>query len=247
MTPHTHDLIAFLVPSRGRPEAAAEVLESFVATDGFDAAGLAFVVDADDDRLDDYRDLAHTRDLGAGDYFGVIVLSAHGQRGMVRALNVAASAAASPAGDIPFALGFMGDDHRLRTPGMTRRWLDELHDLGTGFVYGDDLLQSEAMPTAVAMTTDIVTALGWMAPPTLRHLNVDLAWLELGRGLDRIRYLPDTVIEHLHPAAGKADLDAGYEAVNNDEVAGADGAAYAQWLEADLDANLQAIRVACAL
>jgi hypothetical protein len=68
-----------------------------------------------------------------------------------------------------------------------------------------------------------------MAPPTLTHLYVDNAWLDLGRALESITYLPDTVIEHLHPHAGKAEPDEGYERVNGDAMYDADRAAYDAW------------------
>jgi hypothetical protein len=89
------------------------------------------------------------------------------------------------------------------------------------------------------MTSDIVTTLGYFAPPALVHLCLDLVWLDLGRGLDRITYLPDVVIEHMHPAAGKADVDQGYEEVNSAEQVSSDSAAYIDYrdnggLEADL-------------
>jgi hypothetical protein len=96
------------------------------------------------------------------------------------------------------------------------------------------------MATAVAMTSDIVSTLGYMAPPAMVHLCVDLVWLDWGRGMGRITYLDDMVIEHLHPAAGKAELDAGYEEVNSEQQVSSDSAAYYDYrdnggLEADLE------------
>jgi hypothetical protein len=58
--------------------------------------------------------------------------------------------------------------------------------------------------------------------------------------MERITYLGDVVIEHLHPANGKAKLDQGYEECNSPEQVSSDSAAYYAYrdgggLEADLD------------
>jgi hypothetical protein len=209
--------LAMLCPSSGRPYKADELLASFA---GATVAELVLVLDADDELRPDYPVAATT----------FVVQS----RGMVHALN---RAAAYYAGGRR-AVGFLGDDHRPRTPGWDVRLLEELEELGTGFVYGNDLLQGEAMPTAVAMTSDIVRALGYMAPPELEHLNVDIAWLEWGRRIDRIRYLDDVILEHLHPANGKADLDAGYERVNSVEMVARDGEAWDRYVRGDLDEDV---------
>src|SRR5439155_4080783 len=90
-------------------------------------------------------------------------------------------------------VGFMGEDHRPSTPRWDARFVECLSGGGPGLVYGNDLLMGEAMPTAVAMTSNIVTTLGYMAPPALVHLCIDLAWKDWGEGLGRITYLPDVI------------------------------------------------------
>jgi hypothetical protein len=124
------------------------------------------------------------------------------------------------------AVAFMGDDHRPRTIGWDSDLVGALDTLDTGIVYGNDLLQGEKMATAVAMTSDIVAALGYMAPPQMVHLCLDLVWVEWGKAIDRLAYLPDTVIEHMHPAVGKAQSDRGYEEANSPEQTASDHAAY---------------------
>jgi hypothetical protein len=98
----------------------------------------------------------------------------------------------------------MGDDHLPRTPGGDRLLLDGLADMGGGFAYGNDLYQGEILPTAVAVSSPIVAALGWMCLPALNHMFVDDVWKALGGATNRLRYLPDVVIEHLHHVNAKA-------------------------------------------
>jgi hypothetical protein len=221
-----------IVPSRGRPQNIVRLWDAWTATSR-GAGALVVVIDADDPARLEYEIVCRERRIVAG------VCSSAGGSGMVAALNEAALAATKR----PYeALGFLGDDHRPRTPGWDERFLAELRRLGTGLVYGNDLLQGEAMPTAVAMTADIVRALGYMAPPALGHLNVDIAWLRWGKAVDRIVYLDDVVIEHVHPAAGKVPLDAEYERVNSITQVAFDGHAWDLYVHETLEADVEKIR-----
>lgn len=204
------DLVV-IVPSRGRPEAAGELAQAFVETCTADT-WLMFAVDGDDPTRAEYEAL-RDREQAAGRSIAVTTVT--GGRSMVDTLNGAAKWLADAAHPgVPFAVGFQGDDHRPRTKGWDAAYLAALRDLGTGIVYGNDLLQGENLPTQCAMTADIVRALGYMAPPGLRHMYVDNFWATLGTEAACLRYLPDVVVEHLHPAAGKAEWDAGYRRVN---------------------------------
>lgn len=198
------DLVV-IVPSRGRPAAAVQVAQAFTATGA--TARLVFAVDEDDPTRFAYAD-------ALGHYPATTVHYTPAPSTMVKALNVMASTYANEA----YALGFLGDDHRPRTPGWDRLYVAALRELGTGIVFGDDLLQGARIPTQVAMTSDIVRALGYMAPPSLVHLAVDNWWKDLGEGAGCIRYLPDVVIEHMHPIAGKADWDEGHLRVNQQSM-----------------------------
>lgn len=223
--------LTIIVPSRGRPANAIRLVEAFRDTCTADTS-LYFVNDEDDPTLDDYRGVN-----GA-------IIPRQGT-GMAGALNTAALGHAR-APDAPFAVGFMGDDHLPRTKGWDEAYLNALDALDTGMVYGNDLLQGQTMPTQIAMTTDIVRALGWMSPPGLKHLFIDIVWLELGRRLDRITYLPDVVVEHLHPANGKAVEDDRYIEVNSQTMIRDDGATYQAWL-AQVDVDVERVRAACGL
>ena len=216
--------LVVIVPSRNRPHAAAELAEAFRETCTADTE-LRVVVDRDDPT--------------AGLYPEPKIVGGH--TSMVDALNREALVAAQGS-QRPAAIGFQGDDHRPRTKGWDQAYLDALADLGTGIVYGNDLLQGEKIPTQCAMTADIVRTLGYMAPPDLVHLYVDNAWLALGRALGRITYLPDVVVEHLHPVAGKAEWDEGYARVNDPGMYDRDRMAFERWLRQSLPAEVHRLR-----
>ena len=217
-----------IVPSRGRPQNIAVLLDAWRDT-ASGSSRLLIAVDDDDPELDHYQKL----DIRAGD----VELVVGPRMRMGPTLNTLAVARAGQ----HFAVGFMGDDHRPRTVGWDVRFVEALEELGTGIVYGDDLLQREALPTAVVMTSDIIRALGYMAPPGLIHMYLDNAWLALGKQTGRIRYLPDVVVEHMHPFAGKAPMDAGYAEVNASRVYAHDQSVFAEWLARGLPAAVEAV------
>ena len=148
--------------------------------------------------------------------------------------------------DPPRYLASLGDDHRPRTAGWDlalRAAIDALPG-GSGFAYGNDLLQGVNMPTAWVVSADVVRTLGWMMLPSCAHLYVDSAVLELGRAAGRITYRPDVVIEHLHPLAGKAAWDVSYRESNAPGRYAADETAYVAWKAAGLAADVDRLTAA---
>lgn len=222
----SNDLVV-IVPSRGRPDAAIELAESFTETQA--TCRLVFALDDDDP--------THTQYAGAMKMYPASVHVGQSPSTMVHALNTVANLYRNDS----FAVGFMGDDHRPRTTGWDRFYLDALRGLGTGIVYGNDLLQGPRIPTQCAMTSDIVRALGFMAPPTLTHLFVDNFWKDLALAAGCLTYLPDVVVEHMHPVAGKAEWDAGHVRVNQPAMYQRDERAYRQYKATYLPADIETV------
>ena len=106
-------------------------------------------------------------------------------------------------------LSFMGDDHRPRTKGWDVFLTDPLKNK-IGVSYGNDLLQGKNIPTAVVLSSEIVRELGFMVPPVLRHFFFDNYWKDLGTGIDRLHYMDDVIIEHMHPLNNKSSGDETY-------------------------------------
>lgn len=182
-----------IVPSRGRPENAARLLDAWEATGA--VADLLFCLDNDDPALDDYPRGTPAERLGL-----VGTLNHYARRYSERLFDY---------------IGFMGDDHLPRTPHWDQKIVDVLASRKAAIAYGDDLHQGSNIPTAVFMTSNIIQALGYMAPPRFQHLYIDNVWREWGEGLGEFHYLPGVVIEHMHPDAGKAQRDSGYEENNS--------------------------------
>lgn len=222
--------MAVLVPSRGRPENIARLLEAFEAT-----AWTAYIftlticVDEDDPKLPEYQALTLP-------FWAELAV---GQR---LRLGGTLNWYSLPAARYNEIVGFMGDDHVPRTDQWACRIEDAMPDLGV--VYGNDLIQGAALPTAVFMDSRIVRTLGWFVLPGMTHLFMDNLWKTLGEQLGTLRYLPDVIIEHVHPIAGKAEWDAGYREANDGAVWDRDEAIYREWVAFQMPADIAKIKAA---
>lgn len=217
-----------LVPSRGRPESVVRVVQAWIDTDAYDVAELCFVIDRDDPKYAGYFGCAsELPNLG---HTVVSFVTMDHWEPMVPKLNRVASQAA----DSWQYLAFMGDDHLPRTKGWAQAYAAQLAGMGTGIVSCPDGLRADDLPTQWAMTADIVRALGKMVPPAVDHLYCDNAIRDLGVLAECGAWLPELLIEHMHPLAGKADPDDGYVKVNSAERYRLDREAYLEWRHAGL-------------
>ena len=208
--------LVVLVPSRNRPENIAELIKSLDETET--ESDLIVIIDDDEPQQDAYLQLG----------CDVLMVEKNG-KGMAKPLNFAARHYANKYRHF----AFLGDDHRPRTKNWDVHFINALDELGTGLVYGNDLLQGKNLATAIAMTGDIVRALGGMVPPDMIHLYLDNFWMQLGQDLNAMTYLDDVILEHMHPIAGKAQWDEGYREVNAEEVYSADKKALDDYLASD--------------
>jgi hypothetical protein len=128
-------------------------------------------------------------------------------------------------------IAFFGDDHLIK--GKWEKEFLEYFDKnnGVGITYGNDLLQFDKLPTAVCMTSNMITTLGYMIPTQLQHMYADNFWIDLGRATNSIRYFPHIIFEHLHPDIGKAVRDPQYG--HAAAVAGQDQYEYQQYLQGE--------------
>lgn len=228
--------VAVLCPSRERPERFRELLEAIDAT-AAKPVRVYLGVDCDDPTLAGYGEACGP--------FATVDVCGGPRRSLARWLDDLSAQAVSDGHSI---IGFMGDDHRPRTEG----WDEIVHrgmlatPGGPGMVYGRDGLQNERLPTWCFWSADVIRALGFFCPPPQEHMYLDNFWLALARGIGRCAYVPEILVEHMHPSVGKAAPDDGYARVE----ALSDGDAHA-WeryvtdgsLSADIDRVLRAVSV----
>lgn len=221
--------LTVLVPTRGRVNNSIRLFEAFRDTCQADTE-LIFVISADDPCHDDYY-WALTQ---AG---SKAITVSPDRTGVVAPLNAGFNALSASLGG---AVGYMGDDHLPKTKGWDKALLGELKKLGTGVAYGNDLLQGEQMATAVVMTSDIPKKLGYLAPPELAHMYIDLVWIDWGKALGKLTYRDDVIIEHLHPAVGKAQQDESYRSTG--VLIGVDSQRYEDYVAKRLSQDVTALK-----
>jgi hypothetical protein len=91
------------------------------------------------------------------------------------------------------------------------------------------------------MSSKIIKAIGYMAPPKQKHMYLDNFWLDLGTRLNSIHYLEDVIIEHLHFSVGKSDMDSSYQETNDSAIYNADKVAYDEYLLTQMDIDIEKI------
>lgn len=216
-----------IVPTRGRNSNALRLYHAINATADF--TELVFAIDNDDTNT--YKELIS--EVAGVNNVKVVLAD---RKGMNGTLNHWAKWFAP---DYDY-ITFMGDDHLPKTPGWDSKLAEAIGER-PGMAYGNDLLQGENLPTAVCMSASIVQAIGYMAPPALKHLFMDNFWLAIGDRLENKNYLPDVIIEHLHYINGKAEHDARYADVNNAEMHNHDEAVFMEYIEHQLNEDLEKI------
>lgn len=188
-----------ICPSRARPHNIAALLDCWEATKA--TASLVICLDESDPDLERYLDIIGNRASTAVAEW----------RSLCDWVNfVAVELGCCHGFDI---IGQFGDDHHPRTLRWDAAVTEAMRPMGV--VYGNDLHQGERLPTVAFMDAEIIRRLGYMVPPEIQHLYMDNWFRALGERLGTLTYLPDVVIEHMHPHAGKAEMDDGYRQVNS--------------------------------
>lgn len=203
--------VSICLPTRGRPERFEAMYRSALETAKGEVEVVA-VYDHDDETIERYP---------AGPTY---VMAARG-RNQSDLWNVAWENAS---GDI----AHMGaDDLIYRTPGWDTsvaqafgRWREPI-----GMVFVNDLYPLRNRPymgqTAADaidghyvfsanpfVTREWIAALdGFFTPPFYKSWEADTWIYLLAEAISRVAYVGDVVIEHLHPMAGKAEMDATYQ------------------------------------
>jgi hypothetical protein len=208
----------------------AEGAQAFLATKTSPFSSFVIVIDTDEPQRDAY--MAVAQELGVRIWENPDIGS------MNAALNWSALLAAEEA-DI---VGFLGDDHRFRTPGWDHTIEMVLFEHGGGIAYADDLAQRARLPTQVFISAPIIKALGWMGLPGAKHLYLDDTWRVLGERADCLYYLEDLVIEHMHPMYGKAEWDANHLRVNTQEMYNHDLNVFQAWVATTMESDIQRVR-----
>jgi hypothetical protein len=133
------------------------------------------------------------------------------------------------------------DDTIVRTQGWDKILYQPIKDIGYGVSYGNDGIQGEMLPTKVTISTNIVKALGFWAPPTLFHSFADDFWKKMGQTIGSLHYFEDVSLEHLHWSNQKSQYDETYKS-NTPELVASDGRAYSDYINTQFDLDMVRLR-----
>lgn len=220
----------WILPTFGRPEGCQEALDCIIAA-GTVTPGLVVVNGDPDPRY---------RDLRLPDGWRVVHRAENG--GIVPALNDAF--AAMP--DEPW-YGWLADDAFVRSgPGWDRMLVDRAGPRGIASP-DDGWLEGTRIVWGAVWGGELVRAVGWWMPPTLRGLYTDDFWEAVGRSLGLWRYVPQVRVEHRHPFNGKREPDPTHELTYSDESWLTDTRAWRALQDAELPATIARIREAFGL
>lgn len=220
--------MAVVVPSRGRPDNIKRLNEALLDTNS--DVDLYVGVDQDDNTLLDYVALHHA--------YGFELVISQERRRFGPTLN---SIARDIVDDYQY-IGWMGDDHKPTSWEWDLVYRMELDQLGTGIVYGNDLVMGEAIATQLTMTSDIVKTLGYAVPEGFTHLYIDNYFMELAKSIDKLRYLPDVIVQHLHPCAGTSKEDLTYKEANSPENWSNDKKRFDRYMKEELTLDAEKLR-----
>jgi len=222
-----------LVPTRSRPQNLKPIVQAWWETGAFGFADLLFVADADDMQIDGYSQLV-------GSQAGAMIQILPEWMPLVPKLNFVAVEIAK--GGQYRNIAFMGDDHIPRTRGWASNLIMDHHKNQNWIWYGKDGFQDQNKPTWWSMDAEIIRRLGRMVPAPVQHLYCDDAVKVLGEKAGCLGYDETIMIEHMHPIAGKGQMDEQYARVNRLQQYERDQGLFRSWVADGLERDAKILR-----
>lgn len=198
--------ICLLSPVRGRPEGIKRFYESIVETvESPDKFEIIFGIDQDDtEAMQAYLDILDEYKLNLSSVEYEKNKFSFGTSKRWNALIPNSNA------DI---FGFGSNDVIFKTKGwdtMLRHVFAQLPDQ-IGMAYANDMVHGKNLSTHPFVMRKWIDTLGYMVPEWMRHYFVDNFIHSVAMTIKRCQYMPNFVIEHLHPCVQKAKVDEVYD------------------------------------
>lgn len=221
-------MISIIAPTRKRPQNVTRLVESIEDTVSsiHNVELLVYIDDDDDESIPALQQAAEHINVNAV------------QGNQLVGSQMYNELAKLAKGDI---LMFAADDVVFKTPvwdKIVERKFNEYEDRIL-FVYGEDGFQKGRIGTHGFVHRFWWELLGYLLPPKLASAYTDEWVTEVADRVGRKCYLPDLLVEHMHPAVGKAPNDETYQ--KRLEVPG-DLAAYYKSLEPERVRDAETLR-----
>ena len=94
-----------------------------------------------------------------------------------------------------------------------KNWDDEIDKAAACYpddiycIWFNDGRYGEKICTFPVLSRRWVDILGYIEPPIFEHYNCDLWTWQIAKMLSRLHYIPNVMVEHLHPDTGKSQAD----------------------------------------
>jgi len=215
--------ILAICPTRQRPEKCARMLESFEETKA-NKIDLIFCIDTDDPCLSQYLDL-----FGNEHAFYLL------ERMTITEIFNKVALELEPSYEVYHTAN---DDFIYRTQNFDQLIMDSIDTHGSGVHYGNDGHWGADMAVAPFITADMVKAVGWLQMPKLKHLCNDTIWTFLGFRGRFLYYIPEILIDHIHPETRNIPKDEVTKRVNSPYVYEWDYKQFAMWKMTRMEIDL---------
>jgi hypothetical protein len=206
-------MISIIVPTRKRPANFTRLVDSIINTVS-DIQNIELLVYIDDDDNESIPALSVAAEK-------ININAVQGNKLIGSQMYNELSKVAK--GDI---IMFAADDIVFGTPNwdiIIQKEFDKVEDKIL-LVYGNDGFQNGRIATHGFIHRHWMELLGYVLPPKLASAYTDEWVTDLAIRVGRCEYLPNLLVEHIHPATGKASTDETYQ--KRIEIAGDIGAYY---------------------
>lgn len=220
--------LAIIVPSRGRPSSVARLADACKRTCLTDYQ-LCWGFDDDDPHLDENKRNAASGYIWTGPRDGLTGWTNKIWRELEGEFRYFAS---------------IGDDHIPQTHGWDKQLTTVLEMKGGGFSYCWNGHEQDIpnFPEMCVISAPILSALGWMAEPSMHHFCIDVVWMDLGHAAGCLYYLPEVTLYHDHHN-WTAPRDSTYwDAIVAGQVV--DPAAHQKWRDERMESDVVKVRSA---
>ncbi len=229
MTKKTNKDLLVICPTKERPQICERMIKSFDKNSS-SFAKLFFFIDHDDKYFNEYINLFDS----TGHKFCIRGLKSLCEmyNHIVKTLNTFQFYSET------------NDDFVYHTKDWDRILINKLKEKKGGIAYGDDRYGGSNLPTTSIISGEIIQAVGWIHMPTLDYLCNDVIWREIGHRLNRLYYMPEVKIEHMHPLAGKAEKDDTFKRTNSEKSYTRGHKAFREWKALQMNNDIQKIKEA---
>jgi len=199
------NIISLLCPSRGRPKDLERLIKS-IATTATNPARIEILIYVDDDDPEKFMYILTHKNLTADpqitQLFNIDLLVDEPLRTPLLN-NILADRAK---GNILMIANddqvFVDKNWDIRIDEEVAKFPDEIYCM-----WFNEGRYHETICTFPIVSRKWVDTLGYIEPFLFEHFNCDLWTWQIGKMIDRLHYIPDILVEHLHPDTGKSTAD----------------------------------------